>query len=257
MISGRLTAGILSALLTTLAALSPLVSADNHVAGGADIIYTVNGKGYEGYFVNAEDSQGLVLLIHDWDGLTGYEKQRADMLADNGYSVFAIDLFGKGIRPEKVEDRRQHTGELYRDREKMRAIMQGALAAAGEQGADIGNAVAAGYCFGGAAVLELARSGASLRGFATFHGGLGTPQGQDYSRVMGDVRVYHGTADAAVTMGDFAALADRLEAHGVAHEMITYGGARHAFTVMGSERYQKAADEASWASFMAFLEERL
>ncbi|MFN2287768.1 MAG: dienelactone hydrolase family protein [Chromatocurvus sp.] len=256
MISGRLTAGILSTLLTALAALPPLASADNH-AGGVDIIYDVNGKGYEGYFANAEDSRGLVLLIHDWDGLTGYEKQRADMLANTGYSVFAVDLFGEGIRPEKVEDRRQHTGELYRDREKMRAIMQGALAAAGEQGADIGNAVAAGYCFGGAAVLELARSGASLRGFATFHGGLGTPQGQDYSQVMGDVRVYHGTADAAVTMSDFAALADRLEAHGVAHEMITYGGARHAFTVMGSERYQKAADEASWASFMAFLEEIL
>lgn len=262
MISGRLTAGIRSAFFKALAALialtalPPLASADSH-AGGKDILYTVNGNSYEGYFANAEDSHGLVLLIHDWDGLTGYEKQRADMLADSGYSVFAVDLFGKGIRPEKVEDRRQHTGELYGDREKMRAIMQGALAAAREQGGDTDNAVAAGYCFGGAAVLELARSGASLRGFATFHGGLGTPQGQDYSRVAGHVRVYHGTADAAVTMTDFAALADSLEAHGIAHQMITYGGARHAFTVMGSERYQKAADEASWASFMAFLEERL
>lgn len=251
--SSKLIMRIFAMLVTAMPA---LVSADNHAAG-EDVVYTVNGKPYEGYFAGADDSRGLVLLIHDWDGLTGYEKRRADMLAEAGYSVFAVDLFGQGIRPEKVEDRRQHTGELYSDREKMRAIMQGALTAASEQGADVGNAVAAGYCFGGAAVLELARSGAPLRGFATFHGGLGAPQGQDYADVAGDVRVYHGTADAAVTMSDFAALAEGLEAHGIPHQMVSYGGAPHAFTVFGSERYQEAADQASWASFMGFLETRL
>lgn len=243
-------------IATALCVVPALVAAENH-ADGRDIRYTVDEKPYEGYFIAPAESRGLVLLIHDWDGLTGYEKRRADILAEAGYSVFAADLFGAGIRPEKVEDRRQHTGELYSDRDKMRAIMQGALNAAAEQGADIDEAVAMGYCFGGAAVLELARSGAPLRGFATFHGGLGTPDGQDYADVAGELRVYHGTADSAVTMGDFAALADGLEEHGIAHEMISYGGAPHAFTVFGSERYHEAADQASWASFMRFLEERL
>lgn len=248
-----ITAGILGTLLLIF----PVLGYSQGPADGRDVLYTVDGRPYEGYFVAAEESRGLVLLIHDWDGLTGYEKRRADMLADAGYSVFAVDLFGEGIRPEKVEDRRQHTGELYRDREKMRAILQGALAAAGEEGADTDNAVAAGYCFGGAAVLELARSGAALRGFASFHGGLGTPQDQDYADVAGEVRIYHGTADSAVTMADFAALAESLEASGIPHQMISYGGAPHAFTVFGSDRYREAADQHSWASFMAFLEERL
>lgn len=243
-------------LATCLLALPGLALADEP-GHGEDILYTVNDTPYEGYFVGAEDSRGLVLLVHDWDGLTGYERRRADMLADAGYSVFAVDLFGEGIRPEKVEDRRQHTGELYSDREKMRAIMQGALGAAEAQGADIDNAIAAGYCFGGAAVLELARSGAALRGFASFHGGLGTPEGQHYADVAGEVRVYHGTADAAVSMSDFAALAEGLEAGDIPHQMISYGGAPHAFTVFGSDSYHEAADRASWASFMAFLETRL
>lgn len=254
MLSIRLTMPLFA---TCLFALPGLALADDDPQRGEDILYTVNDTPYEGYFVGADDSRGLVLLIHDWDGLTGYEKRRADMLAEAGYSVFAVDLFGEGIRPEKVEDRRQHTGELYSDREKMRAIMQGALGAAEAAGADIDNAVAAGYCFGGAAVLELARSGAPLRGFASFHGGLGTPEGQDYADVAGEVRVYHGTADAAVSMSDFAALAEGLEAGAIPHQMISYGGAPHAFTVFGSDRYHEAADKASWASFIAFLETRL
>ena len=102
------------------------------------------------------------------------------MLAELGYAVFAADLFGKGVRPTEVKDKRQHTGELYKDRAKMRNLLKGALSTAKAQGGNDNNAVAMGYCFGGAAVLEMARSGANLKGFATFHGGLKTPDGQDY-----------------------------------------------------------------------------
>jgi dienelactone hydrolase len=249
----------MAASAITLAALStPLLAlAAEDSAAGRDIRYEYAGQPYEGYYAEAADARGLVLLIHDWDGLTEYEKRRADMLVELGYSVFAADLFGAGIRPEKVEDRRQHTGELYEDRQKMRGLMQAALDTAAELGAPRDSAVAAGYCFGGAAVLELARSGAGLQGYATFHGGLGTPDGQDYSAVDAKMMVYHGTADAAVTMRDFASLAEQLEEAGVPHEMISYGGAPHAFTVLGSSRYHESADRASWASFQGFLSEAM
>ena len=195
-----------------------------------------------------------MLLIHDWDGLTDYEVKRAKMLSDMGYAVFAADLFGAGVRPTEVADKRQHTGELYKDRQKMRALMTGALDKAASLGGNRGNAVAMGYCFGGAAVLELARSGADLKGFATFHGGLKTPQGQNYSQARGEILVLHGTADTAITMDQFAGLADELEAAGVKHEMVTYSGAPHAFTVFGSQRYREDADRKSWKLFSEFLE---
>ena len=226
-------------------------------AGGAPLSYTVDGQPYEGYFVSPSPNAPLVLLIHDWDGLTDYEVKRADMLAAEGYAVFAADLFGAGVRPTKVEDRRQHTGELYKDRAKMRALIQGALDAAQAQGANVGNAVVMGYCFGGAAVLEFARSGADMKGFVTFHGGLQTPAGQDYAKAKGQLLILHGTADANITMEHFAALANELEQHGVAHEMITYGGAPHAFTVFGSDRYREDADQKSWQRFKEFLADTL
>jgi dienelactone hydrolase len=226
-------------------------------ATGSSVIYQVNGQSYEGYYVSPAKKAPFVLLIHDWDGLTGYEVKRADMLAELGYAVFAVDLFGAGVRPTEMKDKRQHTGELYKNREKMRALMKGALDTAKARGANVENAIAVGYCFGGAAVLELARSGADLKGFATFHGGLSTPEGQNYTRTRGKILIMHGSADSAITMDQFADLAKELEAAGIAHEMITYGGAQHAFTVFDGNRYQEAADKKSWKRFKEFLADTL
>ena len=234
-----------------------VVSSPAFGASGAAVTYQINGQSYEGYHISPADQAPFVLLIHDWDGLTDYEVKRANMLAELGYAVFALDLFGAGVRPTEVKDKRQHTGELYKDREKMRALMKGALDAAKNKGANVENAVAMGYCFGGAAVLELARTGIDLKGFATFHGGLKTPQGQNYTKTKGKILIMHGTADKAITMDQFADLAKEMESAGVTHEMITYSGAPHAFTVFGGSRYQETADKKSWKRFTEFLAETL
>jgi dienelactone hydrolase len=226
-------------------------------AAGQHIEYKVNGEPYEGYYVSPSPDAPLIIIIHDWDGLTDYEVKRANMLADMGYAVFAADLFGAGVRPTEVKDKRQHTGELYKDRDKMRSLLNGALDTAKSKGGNINNAVVMGYCFGGAAVLEFARSGADIKGFATFHGGLATPEGQDYSKTKGKLLIMHGSADTNITMNQFAGLASELEAKGVSHEMITYSGAPHAFTVYGSDRYRKDADDKSWKRFTEFLKETL
>jgi dienelactone hydrolase len=223
---------------------------------GSFVSYSVNGQSFQGYYSGpAAADTPLILLIHDWDGLTDYEVKRADMLATMGYTVFAADLYGTGIRPVEDKDKRQHTGELYKNRKKMRALMHGALTAAQNNGATTDRIVAMGYCFGGSAVLELARSGADFDGFVTFHGGLVTPDGQDYSATQGKLLILHGSADNFITMDQFATLTRELESSDVDHEMITYSGAPHAFTVFGSSRYRQDADQKSWQRFTDFLSE--
>jgi dienelactone hydrolase len=226
-------------------------------AAGEAVLYEAAGRTFEAYYISPATGAPLVLLVHDWDGLTDYEITRAKMLVELGYAVFAADLFGAGVRPESLEERQQLTGQLYRDRGQMRALLTAALETARAQAGDTTRAVAVGYCFGGTAVLELARSGADLDGFAAFHGGLSTPEGQDYSQAIGEYLILHGTADESVSMDVFAALAVELEEAGVSHEMITYGGAPHAFTVSGSDRYREDADKKSWERFTRFLEEVL
>ncbi len=233
--------------------LTGLLTCSSLAVSGEAVIYNVNGSNYEGYWSKVSDDAPLVLLVHDWDGLTDYEIKRSQMLNDLGYNVFAADLFGQGIRPTEVKDKKQHTGELYKDREKLRRLMQGSLDFAASLGANKDNAVVMGYCFGGAAVLESARAGMQAKGFVTFHGGLKTPDGQSYSAQTAPILVLHGTADSAIPMSQFAALAKELESSKVKHEMITYSGAPHAFTVFGSSRYHEEADKKSWQRFSEFL----
>jgi dienelactone hydrolase len=225
---------------------------------GEALTYVVDGETFEGYHAAASgNSKGLVLIIHDWDGLTEYELKRADMLADMGYDAFAVDLFGKGNRPIEPDAKKKETGRLYEDRERMRSLIVSGLREARK--ASDQKFVVMGYCFGGAAALELARSGEvkDIAGYASFHGRLETPEGQAYPSDTPPILIAHGGADTSVTMDDVADLSQELERASVPYEIEVYSGAPHGFTEFGSDRYQKRADEQSWEAFSAFLKTNL
>lgn len=230
----------------------------SHVNAGETVMYNVDGEPFEGYRAQAEGkSKGLVLVIHDWDGLTEYEVKRVNMLAEMGYNAFAVDLYGKGNRPVETGAKKAETGKLYKDRERMRTLILASLAEARKSGGQ--PAVVMGYCFGGAATLELARSGkaSGIKGYATFHGGLKTPEGQGYTVDTPPILVAHGGADTSITMDQVATLSIELEGVGVPYEIQVYSGAPHAFTVFGSNRYQETADTQSWDAFADFLNANL
>lgn len=226
------------------------------------VVYEVEGQPYEGYFaINSGfgDQQPVVLLVHDWDGIDEYEQRRVQMLAERGYAAFAVDLYGQGVRPATTEEAQAQSGKLYGDRAAMRRRLFAGLAQAQSMaGVDPEKVVAIGYCFGGASVLEFARAGAELDGFVTFHGGLETPEGQDYSAVTGPLLILHGSSDPVAPMTQVAALADQLNTADVDYDMDIYGGARHAFTIWTadseSSRYDAQADIQSWNALMTFLE---
>ncbi|QBG46143.1 dienelactone hydrolase family protein [Verrucomicrobia bacterium S94] len=220
----------------------------------ASIEYSVDDVVFEGYMDRAGPDAPLVVIVHDWDGLTEYEIKRAGMLRKLGYSVFAVDLYGKGVRPTEIADRKKCMAILTDDRPKMRSYMKGALEFAEAQGLNTDNCVVMGYCFGGTAVLEFARSGADVKGFVTFHGGLGLPEGQDYSRATGEYQIHHSITDG---MPPFAALAEALEKQGLSAQLISYTGAPHGWTVFGGSRYREKPDRESWAHFLRFLEDVL
>jgi len=225
---------------------------------GSKVNYSIKGEEFEGYLAKASGkSAGTVLVIQDWDGLTDYEVKRSEMLAGLGYDAFAIDLFGKGNRPTDTAGKRAETGKLYKDRERMRSLLLGGLAEAQRHAG--GDTVVMGYCFGGAAVLELARSGKAekVKGYATFHGGLATPEGQSYPADTPPMLIAHGGADTSIKMSHVATLSEELEKTGISYEIQVYSGAPHAFTVFGSNRYRETADKKSWSAFLEFLKTNL
>ncbi|MEQ8321233.1 MAG: dienelactone hydrolase family protein [Rhodospirillales bacterium] len=245
-------------LLASIAAFSMTAAVSMTAVAGETVNYASGDMALEGYKAPAAGtSKGLVLVIHDWDGLTDYERKRADMLAAMGYDAFAVDLYGKGNRPTDTGAKKAETQKLYKDREKMRTLILAGLDEARKMNG--GKAVVMGYCFGGAATLELARSGKAkdVTGYATFHGGLSTPEGQGYGSDTPPLFIAHGGADSSITMDHVADLSKQLESAGVTYEIEVYSGAPHAFTVFESDRYRKVADEKSWTTFTEFLKTNL
>jgi dienelactone hydrolase len=226
------------------------------------VVYSIDGQPFEGYFAvnrNFGGDRPLVLLIHDWNGLDDYEKRRTQMLAEQGYAAFAVDLYGQGVRPTNRDESRAQSRALYDDRPLMRARLMAGLAQAQTlTGVDGDRVVAMGYCFGGAAVLEMARAGMDVDGFVSFHGSFATPEGQDYTQTQGRILILHGSDDASAPMADVAQLAAELDAAEVNFAMEIYGGVDHAFTVWSdADRYDGNADRQSWQTLMGFLAETL
>ena len=248
-----------TAVTLALAGLALPTLAGAEITGEAHT-YTVGDREYEGYVARQsglEEPLGTVLIVHDWDGLTEYEMKRAEMLAALGYTAFAIDVYGADEEPQSVEDNRRLSGALYEDREEFRARLMGSIEAARAlDGAD-GPMAMMGYCFGGAAVLEAARAGADMDAFATFHAGLDLPEGQDYSGVTAPVMLFHGSADPVSGMDAMAMTLNAMEEAGVEHDARIFGGARHSFTVWGSDDYVLEADRQSWDGLVGYLGEAL
>ena len=230
---------------------------------GETFEYTVGDTVFEGYVArnaSLDDPRGTVLIVHDWSGMDDYEMRRADMLAAQGYIAVALDVYGRDAVTESMQDFQRLSGALYGDRDTFRARLLGAIEAAGDlPGVDDDDMVLIGYCFGGAAVLEAARAGADVDGFVSFHGGLGTPEGQDWSMASDDAPVLflHGSADPVSGMADLAAQLDELQAAGIPHSAEIFGGARHSFTVWGSRDYDLGADTGSWTHLLRFLDQTL
>jgi dienelactone hydrolase len=205
-----------------------------------------------------------VLVVHQWMGLTDYEKHRAEMLAQLGYVAFCADIYGKSVRPQNMQEAGALAGK-YRngDRQLLRARVNAALDALRHQPLVDPNRIAAiGYCFGGTTVLELARSGANIGGVVCFHGGLDAPNPDDGKNIKCKVLVLHGADDRSSSPQNIDAFENEMRKAGVDWEIIFYGGAVHAFTqpLAGNDNskgmaYNEKADKRSWEEMKRFFNE--
>ncbi len=204
-----------------------------------------------------------VVVVHEWMGLNDYAKMRAEQLARLGYVAFAIDLYGKGVRPKDAKEAAALAGKYRGDRKLMRARAAAGLEVLLKNSMTDPRRVAAiGYCFGGTTVLEMARSGAPLAGVVSFHGGLDTPTPADARNIKGKVLALHGADDPFAPAAQRAAFEDEMRAGGVDWQLVVYGGAVHGFTnpANGSDNatglaYNEMADRRSWEAMKAFFAE--
>jgi len=146
-----------------------------------------------------------------------------------GYVALAADIYGKGVRPA-TPDLAGKEAAKYRgkDRSLIRARGAAGLATlAADPHVDPGRLAVMGYCFGGTAALELARSGADIKGAVSFHGGLDTPDPADAKKIRGKVLALHGADDPYVPPAQVAAFQDEMRQAKVDWEIQRRGAQLH------------------------------
>lgn len=176
---------------------------------------------------------GLV-MVPDWKGVTDNAVAKARSIAGDDYVVLVADVYGKNVRPKNDQEAMAQVKKLYADRAGLRKRVNKSLdvlkAQAGKAPLDVARLGAIGYCFGGATVLELARSGANIAGVVTFHGGLDTSMPAQPGAVKASVLVLNG-ADDKGTAGDVAGFQKEMDAAGVDWQFVNFSGAVHCFAL--------------------------
>lgn len=201
-----------------------------------------------------------ILVVHQWMGLGDFEMGKAKELAELGYVAFAVDIYGKGVRPKDRGEAGALAGKyrgnpaLYRSR--VAAAHKALIARVFVDKKRVG---AIGFCFGGTGVLELARSGADVKGVVSFHGGLATKNPADAKNIKGKVLVLHGGDDPLVPDKEVAAFMQEMRGAKVDWRFVAYGGAVHAFTDpkanVAVARYHPEAARRSWQEMREFFNE--
>jgi dienelactone hydrolase len=223
-------------------------------------------KPHKGFLIY-DDSQTQkrpgILVIHEWKGISDHVRQSGRKLAELGYVAFVADIYGVGIRPETNAEAGKLAGSYKSDRAKFRKkVLAGLKQLTDFAGVDSDKIAAIGYCFGGTAVLELARSGAKIAGVVSFHGGLDSPKPEDGKNIKAKVLVLHGAVDPHAPEAEISAFQKEMIDSGVDWQMIYYGNAVHGFTSKASGNdpskgvaYNEAAARRSWQAMLFFFKE--
>jgi dienelactone hydrolase len=230
------------------------------------IEYRDGGTVLEGLLVHDDartPPQPAVMIAHAWGGRDEFVANKARRLASHGYAAFCIDMYGKGVRGRNAAENGALMTPFMENRAMLAQRMQTALATVRAQpGIDVGRIAAMGFCFGGLCVLDLARSGADVRGVISFHGLL-KPNGLAPHTVKAKILALHGYDDPMAPPEEVLAFAREFTAARADWQLHAYGNTVHAFTnpeasdASGGLLYDAKADRRSWDSLMQFLEEVL
>lgn len=210
-----------------------------------------------------KEPRPAILVFPDWMGNGDYAKARARQLAEMGYVAMAVDVYGNGKIAADSKEAGALAGAMKEDRKLLRDRANRVLAMLRKLNeVDPKKIVAIGYCFGGTAALELARSGADLQGVVSFHGGLDTPTPADAKNIKGKLLILHGNLDPFVPAKQVQAFFDEMNAAGVDYTFVAYANAVHSFTnpSAGSDNsrgaaFNPVAERRSWVAMKDFFVE--
>jgi dienelactone hydrolase len=236
---------------------------------GKEVSYSANGttlKGYVAYDDAVKGKRPGILVIHEWWGHNEYARRRARMLAEQGYTALAVDMYGDGKQAHHPDDAGKFASEVSKNAVLAKARFDAAYnLISKEDTVDAGKIGAVGYCFGGSVALNMARIGEPLKVVVSFHGGLGTATPAETGKVRAHIASFTGEDDPMIPAAQVTAFRQEMDKAGVIYKVVTYPGAKHAFTNPDADKYGQefklplaynaVADKASWEEGLKFLDD--
>jgi len=258
----------MKAIITALAlfALMPLAHA---AVVGEEVTYMAGDTQMKGYIAWDDAVTGKrpgILVVHEWWGHNDYARKRANMLAGQGYTALAVDMYGDGKTASHPDDAGKFASEVRKNMDVAEARFNAAMATlASNETVNPDQISAIGYCFGGGVVLAMARRGAELDLVASFHGSVATDKPVEKGQVKARLAVFNGAADPMVTAAQIEAFKTEMDNAGVEYLVVSYPDALHAFTNPEADayagkfaiplKYDAAADADSWKQLSELLQE--
>jgi dienelactone hydrolase len=173
-----------------------------------------------------------VILVHEWWGITSHLRSEAKKYAEQGYTAFVADMYGDAKTADNPKDAGALAGSVMKDAKVMESRFNAAKAELSKHATVNAQRIgAAGFCFGGAVVLNMARTGADLKAVAGFHASLGlnTPQPAPGS-IKAKILVLNGADDPFIKREQYDTFKKELDTAKADYKVIEYPGAVHAFT---------------------------
>ena len=234
---------------------------------GEQIIYKSGDLTMQGYLAYDDTISGKrpgILVVHEWWGQNEYARERARMLAELGYTAFAVDMYGDGKQAEHPDEAGKFAAEVRQNMPAATQRFQAAMQILQQHPTvDAEHIAAIGYCFGGGVVLEMARQGLDLDAVVSFHGSLATESPVAPGKVKARILVCSGADDKLVPPEQVEIFQREMKAAGVDYTLISYPGAKHSFTNPGADIYAEKfnipvgynheADKKSWQDMQDFL----
>ena len=226
------------------------------------ITYQSGDNSFEGFLAQPEgDSNPCVLIAHTWAGRDAFVEEKAKLLTELGYAAFAIDMYGDGKIGTSNEENAGMMQPLLDDREELAKRVLASLDAVSKiDSIDASKIVIMGYCFGGLVAMDLARTGADIKGAVSFHGFLAGPENST-NEIKAKLLALHGDSDPMVGQDQIESFRQEMTSKKVDWQLHVFGGAMHSFTNPEANDpdfgavYSKNADERSWKIFTDLLKE--
>ncbi|MXQ11050.1 dienelactone hydrolase family protein [Microvirga makkahensis] len=214
-------------------------------------------QGLEGYLVKPKDASGklpAVLVIHENRGLNPHIRDVTRRMATEGFLALGLDyLSPMGGTPADEDKGREMIGQLKQP--DVIAYGKAAVAYLKAHSEGNGKVGAIGFCWGGAAVNNLATNEPDLSAGVAYYGGQ--PKAEDVPKIRAALMLHYGGLDDRINAG-IPAYEAALKQAGKTYELYVYEGANHAFNNdTNAARYDKDAADLAWSRTVDFLKKHL